>query len=277
MLQAIDYQGPSAAKALVQSLRDTGFAVLKNHPLEQAQVNQLYQQWAGFFKQPSKADYAINSAAQDGYFGEDMAETAKGASQRDLKEYFHYYPWGQCPKELKANTQAYYQAANELAIELLSWIEEASPTSVKKSFKSPLSEMIQNSQNTLLRILHYPPLKGNETPNAIRAAAHEDINLITLLPAASAKGLEVKLNNGEWFEIPLAFGYLVINTGDMLQEASSGYFPSTTHRVVNPALSDNGSRLSMPLFLHARPDVVLSDRYTAGAYLKQRLIELGVY
>lgn len=277
MLEAIDYLKPTAAQDFVTSLRETGFAVLKNHPLKRQQVERLYAQWYDFFCQPDKANYAINSKAQDGYFARDKAETAKGAQQRDIKEYYHYYPWGQCPDGLKSNTQAYYQDASVLAQELLGWIEQACPVEIKNIFKAPLGQMIQNSQNTLLRILHYPPLSQQESPGAIRAAAHEDINLITILPAASAKGLQVKLKSGDWFEVPLEFGYLVINTGDMLQEASAGYFPSTTHRVVNPAESDNGSRISMPLFLHARPDVVLSDRYTAGAYLTQRLIELGVY
>jgi isopenicillin N synthase-like dioxygenase len=89
--------------------------------------------------------------------------------------------------------------------------------------------------------------------------------------------LQVQAKDGSWIEVPCDFGNLIVNIGDMLQEASGGYFPSTTHRVVNPDGADmTKSRISLPLFLHPRPDVVLSERHTAGSYLQERLRELGV-
>jgi isopenicillin N synthase-like dioxygenase len=137
--------------------------------------------------------------------------------------------------------------------------------------------MVTNSEQTLLRILHYPPLDGSEEPDAIRAAAHEDINLLTILPAANEPGLQVKAMDGSWLDVPCDFGNLIVNIGDMLQEASGGYFPSTTHRVINPKGADQTkSRISLPLFLHPNPEVVLSERYTAKSYLQERLKELGV-
>ena len=103
----------------------------------------------------------------------------------------------------------------------------------------------------------------------------DSINLITLLPAANEPGLQVQARDGSWLEVPCDFGNLVVNVGDMLQEASGGYFPSTTHRVVNPdGASHNRSRISIPLFLHPRSEVVLSQRHTAGSYLSERLEEL---
>ncbi len=148
---------------------------------------------------------------------------------------------------------------------------------MQEKFSIALSEMIKDSDKTLLRILHYPPMTGNEEPGAIRAAAHEDINLLTILPAANEPGLQVKTLEGEWLDVPCDFGNLIINIGDMLQEASGGYFPSTTHRVINPTGErQEKSRISLPLFLHAKPDVVLSERYTAHSYLMERLQELGV-
>jgi isopenicillin N synthase-like dioxygenase len=137
--------------------------------------------------------------------------------------------------------------------------------------------MIEGSDDTLLRPIHYPPLTGGEEEGAIRAAAHEDINLITLLPAATAPGLQVKDAKGNWVNIACDPGSLAINAGDMLQMASGGYYVSTTHQVVNP----NGPeakkpRYSMPLFLHPRKDVKLSDKHTAGSYLEERLIEIGL-
>ena len=126
-----------------------------------------------------------------------------------------------------------------------------------------------------IRDRFYPPLDNDVDPSAIRAGAHEDINLLTLLPAANEPGLQVKAKNGEWLDVPCDFGNLIINIGDMLQEASGGYFPSTTHRVINPEGHDaTRARISLPLFLHPRPDVVLSDRYSANSYLQERLEEL---
>ena len=137
--------------------------------------------------------------------------------------------------------------------------------------------MIKDTPNTLLRVLHYPPLTGDEEPGAIRAAAHEDINLLTILPAANEPGLQVKGKDGEWMDVPADFGNLIINIGDMLQEASNGYFPSTSHRVINPTgKGSDKSRISLPLFLHPRSEVKLSERHTQESYLLERLRELGV-
>ena len=160
---------------------------------------------------------------------------------------------------------------------MLDWIEQHSPTEVAQKYSEPLSSMIKNTPNTLLRVLHYPPLSGDEEPGAVRAAAHEDINLITILPAANEPGLQVQQKNGKWLDIPADFGQLIINIGDMLQEASGGYFPSTSHRVINPS-GENAkkSRISLPLFLHPRDEVVLSERHTQLSYLQERLKELGV-
>jgi isopenicillin N synthase-like dioxygenase len=276
-LQAVDYHSPTAAKDFVESLRQTGFGVLKNHPIPQQQVSSIYENWQAFFNSPEKASFTYNKGTQDGFFPQSVSEVAKGFKKKDIKEYFHFYPWGQCPEALKSQVSEYYKSTLDLAQELLNWIEQESPAQVSQHYREPLSNMIKDSGQTLLRILHYPPLAGDEEPDAIRAAAHEDINLITLLPAANEPGLQVKAKDGTWIDVPSDFGNLIVNIGDMLQEASGHYFPSTTHRVVNPQGGDTSkSRISLPLFLHPRPDVVLSDKYTAGGYLSERLRELGV-
>lgn len=276
-LEAIDYQAENASEQFVQSLHETGFGVLKNHPINQQLVNSIYSNWQHFFDSEDKNHYLFNKGPQDGFFPATLAESAKGQSVKDIKEYFHYYPWGQCPVALKNELSEYYAGATGLASQLLSWVEKHSPSEVAQRYKQPLSAMIENSEQSLLRVLHYPPLQGNEEPSAIRAAAHEDINLLTVLPAASEPGLQVLDKNGDWLDVPCEFGNLIINIGDMLQETSGGYFPSTTHRVINPDGADMGkSRISLPLFLHPNPDVVLSDKYTAGEYLNERLRELGV-
>jgi isopenicillin N synthase-like dioxygenase len=276
-LETVDYQAADAAEQFVTSLRETGFGVLKNHPIPQQLVESIYENWYQFFMSEKKNDYQFNVETQDGYFPPTVSEVAKGHSVKDIKEYFHVYPWGQIPPELRAQILDYYDKANSFAKELLGWVEAHAPVEVQEKFSIALSEMINGSEKTLLRVLHYPPMTGDEEPGAIRAAAHEDINLLTVLPAANEPGLQVLSKEGQWLDVPCDFGNLIINIGDMLQEASGGYFPSTTHRVINPTgEKQETSRISLPLFLHPKPDVVLSEKYTANSYLMERLRELGV-
>lgn len=276
-LIAVDYQAPNADKLFVESLRTTGFGVLKNHPIDQQRVRSIYQNWQAFFNSSDKENFAYSKENHDGFFSTSVSETAKGFKKKDIKEYYHYYPWGRCPESLKQEISDYYRDTNALASELLTWVEKYSPAEVSAKYSQQLSSMVTNSEQTLLRILHYPPLDGSEEPDAIRAAAHEDINLLTILPAANEPGLQVKGVADSWIDVPCDFGNLIVNIGDMLQEASGGYFPSTTHRVINPEGSDQTkSRISLPLFLHPNPEVVLSERHTAKSYLKERLDELGV-
>ena len=275
-LKAVDYEANDADVQFVESLRETGFGVLKNHPIAEQTVNAIYESWYGFFGSDEKQNFLFDAEQFDGFFPIAMAETAKGHSVRDIKEYYHFYPWGRCPEGLKQQLDDYYAEAVALASTLLGWVETHTPPNVSSGFTEPLSDMIQGSEQSLLRVLHYPPLPDDVDPGAIRASAHEDINLLTILPAANEPGLQVKLRDGSWLDVPCDFGNLIINVGDMLQEASAGYFPSTSHRVINPEGSNaRKSRISLPLFLHPRPDVRLSDRYTAGAYLTERLNELA--
>lgn len=276
-VQVVDYRAPDAAQTFTQSLHETGFGVLTNHPIQQALVENIYAQWLAFFNSEEKHQFAFSEATQDGYFSTAISETAKGSTQKDIKEYFHVYPWGRVPAALKADADSYYAQANALAEELLGWVEQYTPPEIAKLYREPLSHMIRGSTHTLLRVLRYPPLTGNEPAGSIRAAAHGDINLLTILPAANEPGLQVQGKDGAWHDVPCDFGTLTINIGDMLQEASQGYYPSTQHRVVNPTGEGaKKSRVSLPLFLHPRNDVVLSDRYTANSYLQERLRELGV-
>lgn len=276
-VQVVDYLAPDAPQKFVQSLRETGFGVLINHPIKQEMVESIYKNWYKFFCTEGKHDFAFDPEKQDGFFSSEVSETAKGHTKKDIKEYFHVYPWGRIPEELKEQILAYYDLASDLAAELLDWVEAHSPGDVSKHYSEKLSNMIKDTPNTLLRVLHYPPLQGDEEPGAIRAAAHEDINLLTILPAANEPGLQVQRTDGSWMDVPSDFGNLIINIGDMLQEASQGYFPSTSHRVINPSgKASDKSRISLPLFLHPRSEVKLSERHTQESYLHERLKELGV-
>ena len=276
-VRVVDYRAADAAEQFTRSLHETGFGVLVNHPLPQSLVEKIYTDWLNFFDSDEKHQFAFSKETQDGYFSTEISETAKGFTQKDIKEYFHIYPWGRIPEQLKADALTYYNEANALAAELLGWVERYTPPEIAAKYREPLSNMIHGSSQTLLRVLRYPPLTGNEPAGSLRAAAHGDINLLTILPAANEPGLQVLGKDGAWHDVPCDFGTLTINIGDMLQEASRGYYPSTQHQVLNPVGdSAKRSRVSLPLFLHPRDDVVLSERYTAHSYLEERLRELGV-
>lgn len=275
---SVNYQSPSAPQEFAESLRKTGFAVLNHHPLPWPTIEKVYSEWREFFKSPERFNYPFDKKNQDGYVPASLSETAKGEVYKDIKEFYHlYYPHGRYPTSLSSATREIFEAGFKLAGELLSWIEQALPINIKHQLKKPLSSMICR-ERTLQRILYYPPITGSEEVGAIRAAAHEDINLITLLPAATAPGLEAKDASGHWHKINTNPESLVINIGDMLQEATSHYYISTSHRVVKPEGEIAGrDRLSLPLFVHAHAEDYLSEKYpTAKQYLDERLKELGL-
>lgn len=273
----VRYSSPEAPALFARSLRETGFAVLVDHPIPAELVADSYSEWERFFASEDKFLCKFDPAKQAGYFPF-RTEKAKNYKVSDLKEFFHYYPSRtELPKGTTAATPQLYKRLSELGAELLGWIEDNTPADIRSQFSMPLRRMIDDSHETLLRPIHYPPLTGTEEDGAIRAAEHEDINLITLLPAATAPGLQVKDVKGNWHDVACDPGALVINAGDMLQMASRGYFLSTTHRVVNPRGAESRSaRYSMPLFLHPAQTVRLSDKHTARSYLMERLNEIGL-
>jgi len=272
----VRYGAKDTGKRLASSLKDTGFAVLCDHPISAGLVTETYEQWERFFADPAKHDYTFDPESQDGYFPL-RSENARGRIQKDLKEFFHVYPRTRLPEGVSERTRRLYDALGRLAAELLGLIEAHMPDAGRSRLSMPLPRMIDGSPHTLLRVLHYPPLAGDEEEGAVRAAAHEDINLITLLVAATAPGLQVCDTQGRWHDVPADPGTVVVNAGDMLQMATGGDYRSTPHRVVNPEGDEAfRSRLSMPLFLHPWPEVRLSDRHTAGSYLEERLREIGL-
>ena len=271
----INYNDSDADRLFEESLKNTGFAVIKDHPIDKDLIGEVYKEWENYFSSESKNDYIFDEVKQDGYFPY-LTENAKGSTAKDLKEFYHIYEWGRKPHMIGPKTMFLYRELTNVASTLLSWIQKNSPENVSKLFSVPLKDMIYKSQYNLLRIIHYPPLSGNEELNSIRAAAHEDINLLTVLVAGSQPGLQVLDNNESWLDVTTDKNTIVINSGDMLNMASDNYYPSTTHRVINPDPHSNVSRYSMPLFLHPRDEVVLNKNYTAGSYLQERLEEIGL-
>ena len=271
----INYNDSDADRLFEKSLKNTGFAVIKDHPIDKDLIGEVYKEWENYFSSESKNNYMFDEVKQDGYFPY-LTENAKGSTAKDLKEFYHIYEWGRKPHMIGPKTMFLYRKLTNVASTLLSWIQKNSPENVSKLFSVPLKDMIYKSQYNLLRIIHYPPLPGNEELNSIRAAAHEDINLLTVLVAGSQPGLQVLDNNESWLDVTTDKNTIVINSGDMLNMASDNYYPSTTHRVINPDPHSNVSRYSMPLFLHPIDEVVLNENYTAGSYLQERLEEIGL-
>ena len=251
-----------------------------------------------FFQPPKeiKNKYICDDGGgQRGYtpFG---TEHAKDNPHPDLKEFWHVgqflpkgcehpYPKNIWPSELpefQPHITQLYKKLEEVGKIMLESLTPALDLP-KKYF----TEMI-TSGNSILRLLHYPPIEKGQDPNCIRAAAHEDINLITILVSASASGLELLDCNGKWLSVETDANNLIVDAGDMLSRISNEIIPSTTHRVVNPQDGKNCSRYSMPFFIHPHPQALLScipscmgdgakhKDILAQDFLLQRLKEIGL-
>ena len=278
----VDFKAPNAPEQFAKSMKETGFAVLINHAISNELIDKVYAEWETFFTKPEeekrrfmfKRDYEV---VQDGFFPIDVAEKAKGYDVKDLKEFYHAYPCGRLPEGFSESTMQLRNQLMAMGKILLVWLQDKLPQNIREQLSMPLTNMVDDEYQTLLRILHYPPLPDHIEPGAVRAAAHEDINLITLLVAATAPGLQVKDTAGKWHDVPCSRNAIVVNAGDMLQECTQNYFCATSHQVVNPSgLEAKKSRYSIPLFVHPKNEVVLSNKYTAGSYLKERMRQLGL-
>ena len=187
------------------------------------------------------AQYYFDVLKQDGYFPMAVSETAKGATAKDLKHYYQcYFPHGRYPKCVSDEAQHLWHELLTLGTIIVGWIDEHMPDEIRNTIQTKIGSTTTlqecvSTEHTMMRILHYPG-GGNDTAKkngAVRAAPHEDINLITILPAGSARGLQVQSQTtGKWWEVPLVPNSIVINVGDMLQEMSDGAYKSTTHRVI---------------------------------------------
>ena len=272
----VDFRAPNAGELFARSLKETGFAIVKNHPIDPQLVQSVYMRWAAFFNSKEKFDHTFRKDTQAGYFPF-RTENAKGSNYKDLKEFYHYYTWYKNPKLVKADTDQLCGELEAMGKHLLGWLQAYAPREVKDGLSMPLPQMLVGSRDNLMRPIHYPPIAGDAEVGAVRAAAHEDIVLLTLMPAATSPGLEVKDKQGKWHKVECDSGTIVVNGGDMLQLATNGFYPSTTHRVVNPiGVAAKKPRISIPFFIHPAASVQLSKEHTQASFLRQRLVELGL-
>jgi isopenicillin N synthase-like dioxygenase len=271
----VDMRADNAPEAFVRTLQRTGFAVLRHTPLDLDRLARMDGGWRDFFLTGNKVPFvAIEnpvSGNATGYIPPQKSETAVGHNIKDLKEFYHIAPGTALPSELEEDAMGYLEEALALGRQLLGWVDTYLKSALPAELRGRLGESLSR-EHSLLRILHYPPLDGSEPPGAVRAAAHEDINMLTVLPVSAEPGLQILTRDGQWSDVPGKVGDVVINAGDMLQEATGQQLPSTTHRVVNPSdASANVSRVAMPYFLAPELGLPLSERYTAGSYLRERL------
>jgi isopenicillin N synthase-like dioxygenase len=287
---------------LGKAYEEIGFVALKNHRLSDALSAELYQEVQNFFglEEAQKKQYEIEGlAGQRGYTGFGK-EHAKGRNTGDLKEFWHFGQYVEdndpIAKEYPANVEvAELPRFNAVGKEAYQTLEDTGRDMLRAlALYLGLDEFYFDAHihngNSILRPIHYPPIT-EEPKDAVRAAEHEDINLITLLMGASADGLQVLNKQGEWIGVTALPGQIIVNVGDMLQRHTNNKLRSTTHRVVNPPKEAWGSsRFSIPFFLHPRSEMPLNclencidstnpkqyEDITAGEYLNERLREIGL-
>ncbi len=292
-------------KALGEAYNEIGFVAIKNHGLSNQLVENLYGSVKKFFQLPEdiKRKYGVEElAGLRGYIGRGK-EHAKGSNIGDLKEFYHIgqhvtdndpigkeYPQNIFPDEIPE--------MSESGMEAYKILESAGMNMLKAiALYLGLEENYFDSKvhngNSILRAIHYYPIDNPDLvpEGAVRAAAHGDINLITLLMGASAEGLEVLRRDGQWIPITALPEQIVVNVGDMLDRLTNHKLKSTIHRVVNPSRDKMGnSRFSIPFFMHPRSEMNLAclencidsenpkqyEDMTAGEFLQERLAEIGL-
>lgn len=298
----IDQNTTSVARALGDCFARFGFAVVSDHDVSQSTIDAAFDATRRFFALADdvKRRYIVPGGGGQRGFTPFGIETAKGADRPDLKEFWHVgrvlpphhrlaanMPTNLHVREIAAfdtATSRLFSALDALGLRLLRAI------AAYLGLKPDYFDACVSDGNSILRLLHYPPVSPNAT--GVRAGAHEDINVITLLLGAEESGLQILDRDGRWLAIDPPPGCVVVNIGDMLQRLTNHVLPSTTHRVVNPSPDRAGyPRYSMPFFQHfasdflieTLPSCISSDRpnqypvpITADAYLRQRLAEIGL-
>ena len=268
-LDAHQSESAQFAQDISAAYEEFGFVIIENHGIDRQLIDRCLECFRRFFALPEaeKLRYRLpGGGGARGYtpFG---IETAKGATHHDLKEFWHVgrelppgHPftqlmapniWVDGIPDFRESTLGLYQAFDALGLRLLSAIARS------VALPADFFDDKVNLGNSILRVIHYPPMPPEPTPS-VRAGAHEDINVITLLLGAEEPGLEVLSRKGEWLPINPAPGTLVCNVGDMLQRLTNRHLRSTTHRVVNPPRERaTNARYSLPFFLHFNPDFLI--------------------
>ncbi len=277
-VNSISYFASGSARQFANCLKSDGAVVIETHPISINLIHEVFSEWQRFYSSDKKNGYLYSKKTHAGYFPLEFAEKAKGFAARDCKEYFQYIANSELPHSVRECTTHFFQALNQMAGHLLFWLQQSLPEKEANRLPCPLQEMALNSSTTMLRSIHYPPLDPRENPAAVmRAAPHEDINLMTLLIDSHQSGFQLRDAKGNWQDIDTKYGSIVAYTGEMLELCTNGYFKAATHRVINPHQGMlNCSRFSFSLFIHPHNDINLKSNVTAGELLAQRRVENAV-
>ena len=257
---------PAFVRDLGAAYEQHGFVILTDHGMPQALIDRFLGLYKTFFAWPEDAKrryHVPGGGGARGYtpFG---IETAKGATHHDLKEFWHVgreLPEGHAYRKYMADNVWINELTDfrDTAIEMFETFDSTGRRILRAiaailNLPADFFEDKVQLGNSVLRVIHYPPMPPQPT-DSVRAGAHEDINVITLLLGAEEPGLQVLSKRGEWLEVNPSPGSMVVNVGDMLQRLTNGMLRSTSHRVINPK-SDRArhARYSMPFFLHFNPD-----------------------
>ena len=291
---------PTFVAELGNALSNVGFFALANHPVQLKLVKKTYQMMETLFQLPLDCKQAYEPdkmRGQRGYtsFGK---EHAKDSNMPDLKEFWHVgqqlspsrlqqlgYPENHWPTEIEGfrpTVWSLYEQMQRCALDLLEACDEY------LKLQTASLKNLATEGDSILRLIHYPALEQVNC-KGVRAAAHEDINLITLLVESTGSGLQIQRKDGSWLPISTLEEHIIVDSGDMLQNLSNGIFQATTHRVINPEVASR-PRYSMPFFCHARPSCEVGPlleciktrgtsffpKLTAKEFLHQRLTAIGL-
>lgn len=284
------------SQSLGKAWREFGFVGIRDHGIDDQLIERAYRAFRGFFALSGEIKQQYHqpgTGGARGYTGFGV-EQAKDHDVPDLKEFWHVgreiegdnpssavlQPnlWPDEISDFRPASLALYQALDQLGSRILSAL------AIEMGLAADWFADKINYGNSILRPIHYPPIE-KATPGAVRAARHEDINLITLLIGSREQGLEILTRSGQWIPVSTLPGTIVVNVGDMLQRLTNHVYPSTTHQVVNPpGESVRQARYSVPFFLHPNPDFMIKtlqscvssdnpDRYPAPISAHDYLIE----
>ena len=287
---------------LGDALKSLGFVAVEGHGVPRELIKQNYASFGEFFRldESVKAKYEDTSTGRQRGYTSFGVEHAKNNAKPDLKEFYHVgrqlepghplhgrmveniWPDDEMP-QLREQALAFYDAMDACSATILEAFSQY--LGQPKEF---LPKMVEGG-SSLLRVIHYPVCEGFDEPGVMRAAQHEDINIMTLLPESTESGLELLTRDGEWMPIHAIPGQMIVDTGDMLKRITNDAVPATTHRVVNPS-GEPTPRYSMPFFVHPGPDYLLEvlpefvpkgqrpkyEPITSEDFLFERLKEIGV-
>lgn len=269
----VDLKDTYAGNKLYQSLQSNGYTILKNHNISIELLDEIIDSWKPFFLSKNKYTYLRTDSSDEGFIPLNY-ETASKELTADIKELYQTHYTGEFPSEVDTKpTKELFKQTVKLTKAICQILDDELPHEINSEMQSSLSSMVTNSNNHLIRIIHYPPVGTNAKSE--RAAAHTDICLFTMVFGAVFNGLEFKDHNDEWFEPEISPTEIVLFNSEMIELCTNGHLKALFHRVRTYPNSSKESRFSVPIGFHPTRSALLKQNLTASEHLKNRLNEMG--